>query len=129
MSPKEPVGLAQYVSRVKNGEKKAIESGRDSDSGDLSLSCPSKASSGKCQTWKPIKKRLNRVIFSLKFIVHSATSDHNVQKHEQKTTTVEAKKLPTTEAGESLHEVALILPSTTEMSPYLPDVRVCFMCD
>ena len=68
--------------------------------------------------------------------VHSTLSDHNVQKREQKTTTVEAKKLPTSEAGESLlHEAVLILLSTTEMSlqyarhkPYLPDVRVCYMC-
>ena len=67
-SEEEPVSLAQYVSSVKNGEKKAIVSGRDSDSGDLSLSCRSKANSGKCQTWKLIEKRLNRVTLSLKFI-------------------------------------------------------------
>ena len=59
--------LASYAS-VKNGEKKAIVSGLDSDYGDLSLSCTSKVSNGKCQTWKPIEKRLNRVTFSLKFI-------------------------------------------------------------
>ena len=35
-SEEEPVNVAQYVSNVKNGEKKAIVSGRDSDSGDLS---------------------------------------------------------------------------------------------
>ena len=33
----EPVSVAQYVSSVKNGVKKAIVSGGDSDSGDLSL--------------------------------------------------------------------------------------------
>ena len=33
----EPVSIAQYVSNVKNGEKKAILRGGDSDSGDLSL--------------------------------------------------------------------------------------------
>ena len=32
-----PVSVAQYVSSVKNGEKKAIVSGGDSDSGNLSL--------------------------------------------------------------------------------------------
>ena len=31
----EPVSVAQYVSSVENGEKAAIVSGRDSDSGDL----------------------------------------------------------------------------------------------
>ena len=36
-SVEEPVSFSQYVSNVKNGEKKAIVSGRDSDSGDLSL--------------------------------------------------------------------------------------------
>ena len=38
-SLEEPVSVAQYVSSIKNGEKKAIMSGGDSDSGDLSLSC------------------------------------------------------------------------------------------
>ena len=49
-SPKEPVSLALYVSNVKNGEKKEIVSGGDSDSGDLSLSSTSKVSRQKCQT-------------------------------------------------------------------------------
>ena len=49
-SQEEPVSVAQYGSSVKNGEKKAIVSGVDSDSGDLSLSCTSKVNSGKRQT-------------------------------------------------------------------------------
>ena len=42
-----PLAFAQYVPSVKYGEKKAIVSGGDSDSGSLSPSCTSKASSGK----------------------------------------------------------------------------------
>ena len=47
----DPLAFAQYVTSVKYGEKKAIMSGRDSDSGSLSPSVTSKASSGKSQTW------------------------------------------------------------------------------
>ena len=42
----EPLAFAQYVYSVKYGEKKAIVSGGDSDSGSLSPSVTSKASSG-----------------------------------------------------------------------------------
>ena len=67
-------------------------------------SCTSKASSGKCQTWKPIEKRLNRVTFSLKFIaqcqittVWTWTEDGDYG----------GKEYSMIEAGESLHGVAL----------------------
>ena len=50
----DPLAFAQYVPSVKYGEKKAIVSGGDSDSGSLSPSVTSKASSGKSQTWKLI---------------------------------------------------------------------------
>ena len=63
-------------------------------------------------------------------------SDHYCQERGQGTATLEAKKYSTIEAGESLHGVALIPPSTTEMSlqharhkSCLPDVRVCYMCN
>ena len=49
-----PLSVCTVFPSVKYGEKKAIVSGGDSDSGSLSLSCTSKASSGKCQTWKLI---------------------------------------------------------------------------
>ena len=45
--------------------------------------------------------------------VHSAMSDRDNQKHEQKMATMEAKKCSMTEAGESLHGVALVPPSAT----------------
>ena len=48
------LALAEYVPSVKYEEKKVIVSGGDSDSGNLSLSCTSKASSGKSQAWKLI---------------------------------------------------------------------------
>ena len=48
--------------------------------------------------------------------VHSTKSDHNGQEHGQEMVTVEAKKYSTIEDGESLGGVALILPSTSEMS-------------
>ena len=54
-SREEPLAFAQYVPSVKYGENKAIVSGEDSDSGSLSPSCASKASSGKSQTWKLIQ--------------------------------------------------------------------------
>ena len=50
----DPLAFAQYVPSVNCGEKKAIVSGGDSDSGSLSPSATSKASSGKSQTWKLI---------------------------------------------------------------------------
>ena len=50
----DPLAFAQYVPSVKYGEKAAIVSGGDSESGSLSPSCTSKVSSGKSQTWKLI---------------------------------------------------------------------------
>ena len=54
-SQEDPLAFAQYVPSVKYGEKKSIVSGEDSDSGSLSPSVTSKASSGKSQTWKLIQ--------------------------------------------------------------------------
>ena len=48
-SPKEPVGIAQCVSNVEDRQK-AIVSGGDGDSGDLSLPFTSKVSKQKRQT-------------------------------------------------------------------------------
>ena len=51
----DPLVFAQYVPSVNYGEKAAIVSGGDSDSGSLGPSVTSKASSGKSQTWKLIQ--------------------------------------------------------------------------
>ena len=74
-SPKKPVSLALYVSNIKNGEKKAIVSSKDSNSCDIS---PSKVSRQKCQTWKLVEKRSNRVSLSLN-LVYSTKLDHDGQ--------------------------------------------------
>ena len=83
-SQEDPLAFAQYVPSVKYGEKKAIVSSGNSDSGSLSPSCTSKASSGKSQTWDcghyPIQADVLERMQFLTSISAETTATKNLEK-------------------------------------------------